>query len=185
MEGVAFILIGVALFSHSWSLLGFYADARSLGVTMAGIAVALAVALFAFEPQFLGTLGDGQSVRGAETDLLKILIISWAIYAAIVGAQNLWDMEERPLGLYSVALTAVSFVSLAFFLQLWADSGEDLVMAPIVIITAMLSIIGALLFFSLAIPFAPLRTVSGWALLLQSLLIAGFGLGMAASAIST
>ena len=81
MEGVAFILIGVALFSHSWSLLGFYADARTLGITMAGVATALVVALFVFEPQFLGSIGGSQSMRAAETDLLQILIISWAIYA--------------------------------------------------------------------------------------------------------
>ncbi|MCE2464672.1 MAG: hypothetical protein J4G01_01110 [Dehalococcoidia bacterium] len=81
MEGVAFILIGVALFSHSWSLLGFYADARTLGITMAGVATALVVALIIFEPQFLGSIGGSQSMRAAETDLLQILIISWAIYA--------------------------------------------------------------------------------------------------------
>ena len=184
MEGVAFILIGVALFSHSWSLLGFYADARALGITMAGVATALVLALFVFEPQFLGSIGDSQSMRAAETDILQILIISWAIYAAMVGAQNLWDMEERPLGFFSIPLTAVSLVSMAFFLSLWVDSGEDIVMAPTMIIAAMLSVMGALLFFSLALPFAPLRTVSGWALLLQSLVVAGLGLGMAAGAFS-
>lgn len=185
MEGVAFILIGVALFSHSWSLLGFYADARALGITMAGVATALVLTLFVFEPQFLGSLGDSQSVRAAETDLLQILILSWAVYAAMVGAQNLWDMEERPLGFFSIPLTAVSLVSMAFFLSLWADSGEDVVMAPTVIIAAMLSIMGGLLFFSMALPFAPLRTVSGWALLLQSLVVTGLGLGMAAGAFTT
>ena len=31
MEGISFILIGAALFSHSWYVLGLYPDGRTMG----------------------------------------------------------------------------------------------------------------------------------------------------------
>ena len=45
MEAVFFILVGGALFSQSWNLLGLLAEARSLGILVAGLALMSLIAL--------------------------------------------------------------------------------------------------------------------------------------------
>ena len=183
MEGIALILIGTAIFSHSWHLLGFYADARAVGIVMAGLAAVLLLSLFTFDPQFLDDVSSG-AIQGGAIATLKTLVVIWAIYAAIVAAQGIWDMEERALGFYSVLLTVMGIVALLFFLQVWIDGAEDILMLPLVISTAMLSIVGALQFFQMAFPFPALRGVTGWAMLIQSIVIVAIGMGMITTVIA-
>lgn len=183
MEGAALILIGGAIFSHSWHLLGLYADSRAAGVVMAGAALALLLALFAVQPQFLGGLGGNAAVRLGEITVMQTAVLIWAIYAGAVAAHCLWDMEERAVGFFSALLAAASVVFLFFFLQVWALDGDALAPLILVVSSAMLAIVGALLFFTLAIPFPALRSVSGWAMLIQSVFIIAFGLGMTVTSI--
>lgn len=183
MEGIALILIGTAIFTHSWYLLGLYADGRTVGVIMASLAVGLVLSLFTFDMQFLGSLSDKTALNGGETASLKSIIIIWAVYAAAVAAHGLWDMEERATGFYSVLLTVSSIVFLLFFLQLWVSDNDVVVALPLVIVSAMTAIVGGLLFFCLAIPFLALRAVSGWAMLIQSIVIAAIGLAMVTAVI--
>ena len=182
MEGIALILIGTAIFSHSWHLLGMYADSRSVGVVMAGAALALVLALFVAQPQFLGGLGDNAAVRLGEVTVMQIVAFAWAIYAVAVAAHCLWDTEERAIGFFSVLLVAVSVIALIFFLQVWALN-DALALIILAVSSAMLAVVGALLFFALAVPFPPLRSVSGWAMLIQSVIVSAFGLAMVATTI--
>ena len=95
MEGIAFIFIGAAIFTHSWHLLGLYSDTRAFGVVMAGAALALFLSFFVFEPHMLGSLDDNSITRMGELTMLKTLILAWAVYAGIVAAQGVWELEER------------------------------------------------------------------------------------------
>jgi hypothetical protein len=184
MEGISLILIGTAIFTHSWYQLGLYADGRTVGILMAGLAVALVVSLFAFEPQFLGTLSANDALKEGETTVLRSLMISWAVYMAAIAAQGFWDLDERAIGFYGILLTALSIIALLFFLQVWINTEESALMVPFVVSGALLSVVGALLFFSMAIPFPGLRSVSGWAMLLESIVIAGIGMAMITTVIS-
>jgi hypothetical protein len=178
MEGIALILIGTAIFSHSWHLLGLYSDGRTIGVIMAALAVGLAVSLFVFDPQILGEQSSHSARSMAEVPVFKAIIVAWAIYAGVVAAQGMWDLEDRALGFYAVPLTAVSLVALLFFVQIWVDGGNDAAMVSLVTSGALLSIIGSLLFFFMAIPFPGLRSVAGWAMLIESIAISAVGMGM-------
>ena len=119
-----------------------------------------------------------------EVAVLKTILVAWAVYAAVVAAQGIWDLEERAIGFFSVPLTVVSLVALLFFVQIWVDGGSDAVMVSLLTSTAMLSIVGALLFFYMAIPFPSLRSVAGWAMLIQSIVLAAFGMAMVTTTIS-
>jgi hypothetical protein len=178
MEGIALILIGTAIFSHSWHLLGLYSDGRTIGVIMAALAVGLAVSLFVFDPQILGEQSSHSARSMAEVPVFKAIIVAWAIYAGVVAAQGIWDLEDRALGFYAVPLTAVSVVALFFFLQIWVDGADVAPMVSLVVSGALLSIIGALLFFFTAIPFPGLRSVIGWAMLIESIALTAVGLAM-------
>ena len=183
MEGIALILIGGAIFSHSWHLLGMYADSRAVGVIMAGAAAAMLLALFTAQPQFLGGMGGNPAVRLGEVAVLQTAVLIWAVYAGAVAANCLWDMEERAVGFFSALLTGASVVFLFFFLQVWSIYNDAIALLVLAISSAMLAIVGALLFFTLAVPFPALRSVSGWAMLIQSVVITVFGLAMVATSI--
>ena len=184
MEGIALILIGTAIFSHSWYLLGLYSDGRTIGVVMAALAVGLLVSLFAFNPQILGDQSTYAARQMGEVPVFKTIIVAWAIYAGVVAAQGIWDLEDRAVGFYAVPLTAISLVALFFFMQVWVDGGSDAVMVSLVTSGALLSIIGALLFFFMAIPFPGLRSVAGWAMLIESIALAAIGMTMVTTTIS-
>lgn len=184
MEGIALILIGTAIFSHSWHLLGLYADARTVGVIMASLALALLVSMFTFQPQFLGSVSSGAIVRAGETTVLSALIVTWAVYAAAVAANCLWDMEDRAIGFYSVLLAVASLVMLFFFLQIWALDNDAVAVLLLAIASALLAIVSGLLFFTLAFQFPVMRLVSGWALLIQSIVVVGFGMTMITTTIT-
>ena len=183
MEGIALILIGTAIFSHSWHLLGLYADSRMVGVIMAALAAALVVALFTVQPQFLGGMGENAAVRLGEVAVLQTAALAWGVYAVAVAAHCIWDMEERAVGFFSVLLVASSVIALFFFLQVWSLDNDAFSLIVLVISSAMLAIVGGLLFFTLAVPFPALRSVSGWAMLIQSVVIVAFGLAMTTTSI--
>ena len=152
MEGIALILIGTAIFSHSWYLLGLYSDGRTIGTVMAAVGAGLIISLFVFDPQILGEQSSHTARSMAEIPVLKTVVFAWAIYAAVVAAQGVWDLEDRAIGFYAVPLTVVSLIALLFFVQIWVDGGSDAVMVSLLISSAMLSIIGALLFFFIGGP---------------------------------
>ena len=174
MEGIAFILIGGALFSQSWHVLGLYADGRTSGLFALALALA-ALLVIPMDPMlFLGSAGSAQEVLASHT-ILEALVIAWAVYGVGVGAQSLWDFDERAIGFTGVIVTAVSVVAFFYYAVILDD---DTVMLAMSAGTLILSVIGSLVFFYLAIPFMVLRLVTGWVMLAGSIGLMAIGLAV-------
>jgi hypothetical protein len=181
MEAVFFVLIGLALFSHSWNLLGLYPDGRTMGLFTGALGLGSLIAI-TFAPMVL-VGGDPDANVLAETNIIKMLIVAWAGYAVGVGAQGLWDFDDRAIGFYSAILTAISAVALFYFAANLADAyGNDVTIAMSAA-TLLLSILAGMVFFYLAVPFNALRQVAGWFLLVGSVVIAGIGLAIVSTVI--
>ena len=181
MEGVALVLIGAIMFTHSWYLLRVYPDGRTMGVFIGVLGLA-ALLTITFEPVLLTGVGDdGSPLKGAdaltETTILKMLIILWAGYALGVAAQAIWEFDERAIGFYSAIVTAASVVALLFYaLTLFDPYGNDVLLAMIAG-TFFLSIPPAMVFFYYAIPaFTALQVVAGWFLLVGGIGVLSTGL---------
>ncbi len=185
MEALGLILIAGALFCHSWYILGLYPDGRTVGVFVGAFGVAALIST-TFAPMLLiggdvaavtdagGDAGNkAYSIASglAETSMMKTLIIIWAVYAIGVAAQTIWDYDERAIGFFSAIAAAVSLVALFFFAgTLVTPYGEDV---AITLTTAalLLSVVGSMLFFYLAVPFSGLRPVAGWFTLVGSVAV--------------
>ena len=171
MEAVFFVLIGLAL----------YPDGRTMGLFTGALGLGSLIAI-TFAPMVL-VGGDPDANVLAETNIIKMLIVAWAGYAVGVGAQGLWDFDDRAIGFYSAILTAISAVALFYFAANLADAyGNDVTIAMSAA-TLLLSILAGMLFFYLAVPFNALRQVAGWFLLVGSVVIAGIGLAIVSTVI--
>ncbi len=183
MEGFALTLIGAAIFSHAWYLLGLYSDGRTVGILMATLGAALLITL-TLEPQLLGMQGADDVQKLGEVTMMKTLIVLWAAYAGAVAAQGWWDLDERAIGFYAVALAAGSAVAIIYFAtQLWehdALPGVDAVAVTVgfTAIAGALTVVGATLFFYMAVPFRQLDKVAGWFSLVGSIGITAVGLAI-------
>lgn len=180
MEGVGLILIGAALFSQSWYLLGLYPDGRAVGLYMVALGLA-ALMTITFTPQLL--VGGPQAHQLAETTVMKMLIILWAGYAVGVGAQGLFDFDERAIGFYSAVLTAASVVSLFYFGNELIDPYGQGVTIVLSAVALVLSILAGMMFFYLAFPFQALQPVAGWFILVGSIAVTGVGLAVVTTVI--
>ncbi len=176
MEGFAIALIGGALFMHSSHLVGLCSERRAIGALMAALAAGLLLTL-TFEPQLLGTQGTNPIQRLAEVTVMKSLIVMWAIYAAAVAAQVVWDLEERAIGLYGVGLAAASGVAFFYYVTILFRNYTS-VMLEFSIVAAALVLVAALLIFLLAIPLNAMRGATGWAMLSLAIIVAAIGLAM-------
>ncbi len=182
MEGVFFVLIAAALFSHSWYLLGLYHEGRTVGLYTAGLGLVSLIALTLAPMVLSGAAGDPGVLAG--TTMMKVLIILWAGYAVGVGAQGLWEFDERAIGFYTAFLAVASAVAFVFFGIELEDRGVGqevwLAMSGAFLV---LTILAATLFFYMAIPFRALRKVAGWFVLLGSLAVAGLGFAILTTSI--
>jgi hypothetical protein len=189
MEGFALILIGAAIFSHAWYLLGLYSEGRTVGVLMAALGAALLITL-TFEPQLLGLQGTNGVQQLGELTMMKSLIVLWAAYALVVAAQGWWDLEERAIGFYAVVLVVGSAVAVAYFAtQLWEHDALGGVSAVTVTasltgVSSILTVVGATLFFYMALPSYGLRMLAGWFSLVGSIGIIAVGLAIITTLIS-
>ncbi len=178
MEGVAFILIVAALFSQSWYFLGLYPDGRTMSTYVGGLG-ALSLIAITMTPMLLtGAGGDPDAFPLAETTIMKMLIIVWAGYALGVAAQGWFDFDERALGFFSAITAATSAVALVYFAVTLANPYGDAVSISLSAATLVLSILGGILFFYMAVPFNVLRLVAGWGVLLGSITVFGIGLAI-------
>ena len=181
MEGIFFILIGAALFSQSWYVLGLYAEGRSMGMIVGGLGLASLIAI-TMTPMLLTVDGPRTGVLD-QTTVMQWLIVVWAMYAVAVGAHGLWDFDDRAIGFYSgflVVAMIIAFIYFAVGLQTGFGDGPWLVMSGAVLILAILA---GLVFFYLAIPFNSLRLVTGWFLLIGGGAVAVFGMVIVTAAI--
>ena len=190
MEALGLILIAGALFCHSWHILGLYSDGRMVGVYVGALGLAALIATTLDPMLLIG--GNAEAVADAggnaghkaysiasgltEITMMKTLIIGWAVYAVGVGAQAIGDYDERAIGFYSAIVAVISVVALLFFASsLSKPYGED-VLIGLSAATLTLSVVAAMLFFYLAIPFNGLRPVAGWFTLVGSVAVAIVGI---------
>ena len=176
MEGLALILIGAALFSHSWYLLGVYPEGRTMGVFTAALGLAALITL-TMAPMVLTGEGKGADLL-AETTIMKGLIILWAGYAVAVGAHGLWELDDRAIGFYSAFLAIASLIALLYFAVELRDTYGDGVWLGLSGAAVILSGLAGMLFFYLAIPFSGLRAVTAWFLLIGSVAVSAIGLAI-------
>ena len=80
MEGVFLTLIGAAIFSQSWHILGMYAEGRTMGIIVGTLGL-ISLSAIVLSPVVL----TGQSML-IEATVLKTLIALWAVYALAVAA---------------------------------------------------------------------------------------------------
>ena len=182
MEGLFFILIAGALFSHAWYLLGLYNDGRTTGVIMASLGVALLITL-TFDPMLLGMAGPA-AATAAQVTIMKSIIIAWAIYAGIVAAQGLWDFDDRAIGFFGVPLAGFSVLALGYFATQMPDLYDWTVWLSLTLGFAMLAFIAILLFCHLAIPFRVLKSFTAWSMLVLSVIMTGIGMAILGTGIT-
>jgi hypothetical protein len=183
MEGVAFILIGAALFSQSWHFLGLYPDGRTMGTFVGGLGALLLIAITMTPMLLTGNGGDPDAYPLAETTIMTMLIVVWAGYALGVAAQGWFDLDERAIGFYAIVAAAASVVALFYFAITLANPYGDAVSIGLSAAALILSVLGGLIFFYLAIPFNVLRLVAGWGVMLGSIAVTGIGLAIVARVI--
>ena len=184
MEGIFLVLIGAALFSQSWYVLGMYSEGRSMGILVAGLGVLSLATLSAvsFAPLLLTGEGKGANML-AETTVMKTMIVAWALYAVAVGAHGLWDFEERAIGFYSAFLTVASLVPFIYFaVELQSRYGDETWLA-LSGASLVLTVLAGMMFFYLAFSFNVLRLVAGWFLLIGGGAVAAIGLAIVSNVI--
>ena len=174
MEALSLILIGAALFSHSWYLLELYPDGRTMGVFVGALGLAALIAI-PMAPLMLTGEGTGANML-AETTIMKVLIIVWVGYAVGVGAHGLWDFDDRAIGFYSAFAAIVSVVAFIYFLSNLQPRYGDEVWLALSIPAFLLTILGGMLFFYLAWPFSGLRQVAAWFILVGAVAVSATGL---------
>ena len=186
MEAVFLILIGAALFSQSWNLLGLYSDGRTTGIFVGGLGLLSLVAIV-LDPMLLTGSGDKTiSVANhlAEITAAKVLVAVWALYCVGVAAQALWDLEERSVGFYGLLLTVVSAVIFLYFASVLEPRYGEGAWLGLSVATLLLSIMAAMVFFAYGFTFNVMRAVAAWFLLLGGGTVAVIGLAVVARAIA-
>jgi hypothetical protein len=179
MEGIFLILIGAALFSQSWYVLGMYSEGRTMGILVGGLGLlSLAtITALAFAPMLLTGEGKGADML-AETTVMKSMVLMWALYAVGVGAHGLWDLEDRAIGFYAAFLAVATLVPFIYFARELESSygvGTWLALSGSSLI---LTVLAGIMFFYLAFALNVLRLVAGWFLLLGGGAVAVIGLAI-------
>jgi hypothetical protein len=102
-----------------------------------------------------------------------------------VGAHGLWDLEEKAIGFYSAflaVLTAISFIYFVAELELLYGVNAWLGMSAA---TLFLTVLAAMMFFTLSFTFNVMRVVTGWFILIGGGVVALIGLGVLTTALAT
>lgn len=197
MEGIFFVLIGAALFSQSWYMLGVYSEARTMGIFVGGLGLLALAALF-FAPAatvpssvnsfWLLLTGEGTVKPSdwlAQTMVMKGLVLAWGMYAIGVAAHGLWDFDERAIGFYSVFLAVLSAISFIYFVVELEPAYGTGTWLGLSAATLLLTVLAGMMFFTLSFTFHVLRVVTGWFILIGGGAVAAVGLGVLSSAISS
>ena len=183
---LAFVLVlSGLLWVQSWYLLGFYSNARALGIIAAGVAIVL-FGIVLFQDKLPTTVITPSGALLPVATSISIFVLMWAVYSALVAGVHLWRLESRALGFYSLFLWVVSAIFAAYFFlggEL-LDSGEvNHVSWLLGVVAILLAILSAMLFFYLSLrptgqaetsPSA-MRTVTGWFYMVFSAAVAILG----------
>lgn len=187
MEAVFLILIGAALFSQSWHIMGLYSDGRTVGILVGGLGVLSLAGVIVLDPMLLTGSGDkaiSAANHLAELTTTKVLIAVWGLYCIGVAAQLLWDLEERAVGFYSVVVTVATAVVFLYYAGVLEPRYGESAWIGLSAATLLLTIVSALVFFALGFTFNVMRAVAGWALLLCGGAVGVIGLAVVVRAIA-
>ncbi len=179
MEGIFFLVIGGALFAHSWHLLGMYSDGRTMGIILGGMGI-LTFYATTMDPLVVESVAKHALVVGSA---MKAFMFVWAIYMLIIAAHGIFDFDERPIGFYSAFLTVVTFALLLLFAGQFRIIYGETPWLAFSVSTFVLTIISALSFFYFAFSYGVLRLVSGWSALLGGILVGIVGISMLTGAL--
>ncbi len=186
MEGIFFLLIGAAIFSQSWYVLGLYSEGRTMGVFTTGLGL-LTLGTIMFGTTITPTLISGEGSTELLT-ALTALIFLWAIYSLAVGAHGIWDTDPRAIGLYSIFLSIGSLVVFLIFALSMAEGGvfeHSLgIWLAMSAVPFVLTIISAIVFFYLTFQLQVLRLVAGWFMLFGGTVVGLVGLWALTSVIA-
>ena len=181
MEAVFLILIGAALFSQAWHMMGMYSDGRTVAVFVGGLGILSFLALV-LDPMLLTGSGDrtiSAANHLAEITVMKVLILVWALYCVGVAAQALWDFEERAVAFFSLVVAVVTAASFLYYAGVLDPRYGENIWVAISAATLFLSIMSTMVFFALGFTFTVMRSVALWALLLGGGTVGVIGLGVA------
>ena len=187
MEAVFLILVGAALFSQSWHIMGLYSDGRTVGIFVGGLGILSLMTALVLDPMLLTGSGDktiSAANHLAEITATKVLIAVWGLYCIGVAAQALWDLEERALGFYSVVVTAVTAVVFLYYAGVLEPRYGESTWIGLSAASLLLAIISAVVFFALGFAFNVMRAVAGWTLLLCGGAVGVIGLAVVVRAIA-
>ena len=187
MEAVFLILVGAALFSQSWHIMGLYSDGRTMGIFVGGLGILSLAAALVLDPMLLTGSGD-RSISAAnhlaEVTATKALIAIWGLYCVGVGTQALWDFEERAVGFFSVIATVVTAVVFLYYAGVLEPRYGENIWLGLSAATLLLSIMSAMVFFALGFTFTVMRAVAAWFLLLGGGTVGVIGLAIIVRAIA-
>ena len=168
MEALFFVVIGAALFSNSWYVLGLYPEGRTMGVFVGALGAAALLALF-MDPMLLTGVGESTVSPAdhlAQITIMKTLIVLWAAFAIGIAAHGIWDFDERAVGLFAGFLTVMSLVAFLYYAIELEPLYRDGTWLGLTAGALVLTILGGMVFFALSFSFTVLRAVAGWFLLL-------------------
>ena len=179
MEGIFFLILGGALFAHSWHLLGMYSDGRTMGIILGGLGI-LTFYATTMDPLVVESVTKHALIVGSA---MKALMFVWAIYMLIIAAHGIFDFDERPIGFYSSFLAVVTFALLLLFAGQFRTIYGEMPWLAFSIASFVLTIKASLSFFYFAFSYGVLRLVNGWFALLGGTLVGVIGLSMLTGAL--
>ena len=138
------------------------------------ITVLVAVSASLYEPMLLSSSAD----RATEAMVMKVVIVSWGIYAIVAGAQYLWDFDERANGFYSGFIAVATFCCMLYFVILLKDRYGEQTWLALSGATLILSLIAGINFFHKATEYSVMRLVCGWSMLLGGSAVSLIGLAV-------
>ncbi len=190
MEGMFLLLIGAALFSQSWYILGLYSEGRTMAILVGGLGIVVLGAVF-LQPVLLNGMGTGlvsPEENLAELTVMKALIVTWSVYAIAMAAHGLWDFDERAIGFYCAFLAASTAMAFIYYanpgLGDLADRYNESVWLSLSGATLALTVLAGMMFFTLGFAFQGLRAVAGWFALLGGAVVAFIGQAIVITMIS-
>ena len=168
MELAFLFILPAALWAHSWHMIGGFGNQRALGVVGAAVGIALLALVMTWQDSVIIT-GSGAA--------LSALVLSWAVYGALLAAVGMRGYDQRTLGYYGLFLTLVSVVFVLYYLlgdamlstqdvspTGFLGSGVGVISYVMGAYAAILAVVGGMLFLHLAIPLRGMRALAGWAL---------------------
>ncbi len=183
---LAFVLVlSGLLWVQSWYLLGFYSNAKTLGIVAAGVAIVLfGIVLFQDKLPTAVITPPGALLPVATS--ISIFVLMWAVYSALVAGVYLWGLESRSLGFYSLFLWVLSVIFAAYFFlggELLDSGSVNHVSWLLGVVAILLAVLAAMLFFYLSLrpsglrepPSSAMRTVTGWFYLVFSAVVGILG----------